>query len=58
LRKGRERMDMTLRFRVDKDLYIAIKLYAERNGIDISKAVRRLIRAGLEKSVLCGEEDK
>jgi len=52
----RERMDTTLRIRVDKELYIALKLYAEKNGLDISKAARRLMRLGLERSVLCGGE--
>jgi len=49
-----EKLDITLRIRVDRDLYSALKLYAEKRGLDISKAARELMRAGLERLVIKG----
>jgi len=47
-----EKLSITLRIRVDRDLYSAIKLYAEKRGLDTSKAARELMRAGLERLVI------
>jgi len=45
---ARERFEERITFRLGRDMRLAIETYSQKAGVDVSKAIRELLRLGLE----------